>query len=721
MSYINNLDDVYIPNSLFFGDKLHDGLFDIFTDYKFTIEENTPDNIDIALAPELLGMLFENLLAEIDPRTKETVKRTIRKARGAYHTPECILDEMVKDSIYRYLISKISNASADDVKKDIHDLVYSGIKTPDKCNMEYVKALYTISILDPACGSGSFPLSVLKNIDRILSIIDADSRLWLSYVLDPIKDSVAKEQIKEQLLKQTSEENRNYTRKMMILRNCIYGLDIQPLAIIITKLRFYISLIADQKIDCSAPNYGISPLPYLDAKFLCVDSLKDCQHGLCESQISEYISKKNAYFVAAKQEDSIEANTAISNIISEALNNNDIYTRTKDIKNWLKDPETNLDVYKSSIFFPEIGEGFDIVIGNPPFGAIMSANDVDIYKKTYSSTIAESAIFFILMGIRELKNGGYLTFLAPKPLSYASNYKALRIRIKDYLTLLVDCGKAFEDVKFEQSIIGIQKGIVSASYQNEKYDKLNFIEICNVNKQNINRFGLFINDVTEPELQIANQMNIGTIAFGSISTNTRGQGLQNQISNNGSYCVFGGKEISRYGTNGVKGYIDKEIGGNAEVQSDSLLFQNIVAHIENPYPHVKLIGCMSPNKKCYIVDTVNQLVLNHQYSKEYIWGILNSKLISWYAYCFIYGKAIRTMHFDSVATDRIPIKNSKHTDDLETCVRDIHHNVKKGLPITLLENKLDMLVYKIYGLKYEQCKIVDPMLTFTQDDYDALI
>ena len=141
---------------------------------------------------------------------------------------------------------------------------------------------------------------------------------------------------------------------------------------------------------------------------------------------------------------------------------------------------------------------------------------------------------------------------------------------------------------------------------------------------------------------------------------------------------------------------------------------------ENPYPHVKVIGCLAPSSTAYIVDTVNQIVVSEGYSSEYIWGLLNSKLLSWYVYCFIYGRAIRTMHFDNVATKRITIKKTDDYSKLVDCVSEIHENFRNGLPIEDLEDKLDMWVYKIYGLTYDQCLVIDPLLSFTKEEYESL-
>ena len=368
-----DVDSAIIPNSIFFGNKDCDGLLKILCSYKFTIEESTPEENDIALAPEMLGMVFENLLAEIDPRTKDTIRASIRKARGAYHTPDCILDEMVKDSLSRYLISKLKGlGNASEVSDYVHQLIYNGQKISNKYDSVCIKALYSITVLDPACGSGSFPLNLLNNIDRVISIIDPESKLWVSYVIDSIPEPTIKDQTKLQLIEATKESNRGYTRKLTILRDCIFGLDIQPLAIQITRLRFYLSLITDQKVDFSAPNYGIIPLPFLDTKFLCVDSLSTIEQDIDETSGFELIYERKNYYNATNKDCYITSHEKVSDVISKTL------SVDKDVvQDWLKDPQTNLGLFKRSVLFPEAKVGFDIVIGNPPFGAIMSALEID--------------------------------------------------------------------------------------------------------------------------------------------------------------------------------------------------------------------------------------------------------------------------------------------------------------------------------------------------------
>jgi len=200
----------FVPNILFFDkDK---GIIPLLGKYNFTIEENTPDDVNVALDPELLGKVFENLLGTYNPETKETA----RKQSGSFYTPREIVSYMIKTSL-------------DEYEKNGGDL--------DK-----------IKILDPACGSGAFPMGILNEI-----------------------------------VERKKQQNPNlnlYETKLNIIENSIYGVDIQPIAIQISKLRFFISLIVEQKPNNNPNiNYGILPLPNLEAKFVVANTLIALDEG----------------------------------------------------------------------------------------------------------------------------------------------------------------------------------------------------------------------------------------------------------------------------------------------------------------------------------------------------------------------------------------------------------------------------------------------------------
>ncbi len=297
-----------IPNFLFFNSgvggykmaKNHNknsipGLFTIFGKYHFTVEENTPLEQEVALDPELIGKVFENLLAAYNPETRETV----RNQTGSYYTPRKIVDYMVDESLCTVLTDKVTklmekntvNASMKLSEKQITVLGdkirallgYSFNVTNSKLNnlecKHIVHVISKIKIIDPAVGSGAFPMAVLNKLTLILNRVDPDNVLWERLQRDMTKERIKDvfeyedEKLRETQLKHINtvfeKYRNNFGRKLCLIQNNIYGVDIQPIAIQIAKLRFFISLAIEQDPTANpSTNYGIHPLPNLETRFV---------------------------------------------------------------------------------------------------------------------------------------------------------------------------------------------------------------------------------------------------------------------------------------------------------------------------------------------------------------------------------------------------------------------------------------------------------------------
>lgn len=260
------------------------GLFSIFNEYKFTIEENTPTETDVALDPYLLGEIFENLLAYYNPETGTTA----RKGSGSLYTPQEIVNYMVDESLNAYLETKLDQDFVKVSNFDKVDQLTLNQKTA------IVKALSDVKILDPACGSGAFPMGVLYKMVAMLKDIDPKNSIWKQIQHDKIIgdkiielqadkkaiENLSDKQVKEKATKAAEDRLQNletifnneynfddYARKLYIIQNCIYGVDKQDVAIQISKLRFFLSLIVDQKND------NIKHLPNLETKFVIANTL----------------------------------------------------------------------------------------------------------------------------------------------------------------------------------------------------------------------------------------------------------------------------------------------------------------------------------------------------------------------------------------------------------------------------------------------------------------
>ena len=271
------------------------GLIDILQNYKFTIEENTPVEEEVALDPELLGKVFENLLASYVEETKTTA----RKLTGSFYTPREIVHYMVDESLVNYLTSYFNQhyILLDNITVNLQHLL-SYKEEPHKFSEEEVnvliEALDNVKILDPACGSGAFPMGMLHKIVFILSKIDPNNRRWKQKQLEKanrdkvIAENMEDDKNRDASLKEiekrihdiekafdTNNHELDYARKLFLIENCIYGIDNQAIAIQIAKLRFFIALIVDQKTSSASEEYnlGIKPLPNLETKFVAADTL----------------------------------------------------------------------------------------------------------------------------------------------------------------------------------------------------------------------------------------------------------------------------------------------------------------------------------------------------------------------------------------------------------------------------------------------------------------
>ena len=306
-----------VPDYLFFGEEVEvdlteyydpeakkaiikkvKGLLHILNSFKFTVAENTPIEEEIALDPELLGKVFENLLASYNPETKTTA----RKQTGSFYTPREIVNYMVDESLIEYL-KQNTVIKTDDFDSRLRNLFsYNDEGNPlnSKETDELIEAINNAKILDPACGSGAFPMGVLHKMVHLLQKLDPGNVKWKAQQKEKIIGNQIKElekdkkaiaglsdkavrekaiQAVDERLKEIDEifESKNnfddYARKLYLIENCIYCIDIQPIAVQISKLRFFISLIIDQDKDSKKDNLGFRSLPNLETKFVAANTL----------------------------------------------------------------------------------------------------------------------------------------------------------------------------------------------------------------------------------------------------------------------------------------------------------------------------------------------------------------------------------------------------------------------------------------------------------------
>lgn len=432
-----------IPNWLFFGDGYNPGLVTILNKYHFTVEESTPLEQEVALDPELLGRVFENLLAAYNPETRDTV----RKQTGSYYTPREVVDYIVDKTLAVSLAGKACN-SAEAVEEKTQKLLdYSAIQDDVKLTYKerngMVRAISEIKILDPAVGSGAFLMSVLNKLTLVLNRIDPENKIWMKLQKDMARERVgrifesADTDQREKQLQQTNMMFKRYSgdfgRKLYLIQNNIYGVDIQPIAIQIAKLRFFISLAIEQDVSDTNPqdNYGVQPLPNLETRFVAANTLvpliKTGQQtiGQTDDDIqrleSELADNREQYFLANSPETKTRCRSndeSLRNQLAEAVNRAGDAGYVNEMIKWDPyDQNHSSDWFDAKYMFGV--SGFDAIVGNPPY-----IRHQDIINKAELQVVggwldgvtipsmSDYSIYFWLHSLNNIKKCGVLGFIS---------------------------------------------------------------------------------------------------------------------------------------------------------------------------------------------------------------------------------------------------------------------------------------------------------------------
>ena len=414
-------------------------LFDIFEIYNFTIDENTPVDIELSIEPEMLGRIFENLLAEINPETGNSA----RKSTGSYYTPRTIVEYMVDESLKQYLLSKTNL----DENKISSLLAYEeeevSLSEPEKDVV--LNALDVIKIIDPACGSGAFPMGILQKMLLILQKIDPESEKWLLKKLSKIDNNIVKKEITTKL----QNANWNYVHKLGIIQSSIYGVDIQPIAVDISKLRFFLSLIVDEKIDDLKNNRGIEPLPNLEFKFVCGNSLiglpgKNSQTELFEAvdNITE-LKKLREEYLRCYGDEKISIEKKFQEIQSRmflrSLKWGGKDSQTVKLSQWNPFSGEASGWFDSDWMFG-VRDGFDIIITNPPY--IGEKGHKEMFRKIRRTNLGkyyqrnmDLFYFFFHIALDIGRKNANIAFITTNYYSTATGAKKLRQAFKYRTTI----------------------------------------------------------------------------------------------------------------------------------------------------------------------------------------------------------------------------------------------------------------------------------------------
>lgn len=732
-------------------DKWFKDFYGLLEQYNFTIDENSTVDAEVSVDPEMMGRIFENLLAEVNPETGETA----RKATGSYYTPRVIVDYMVEESLKQYLLTK-TDLSEDSIKDLLsYETQLEGWTATDKEIV--VRSLKEIKILDPACGSGAYPLGILHRMIIALEKVDPELTIWRKDFFKGL-DGVVQKTVEKNI----SKSNWAYIRKLMIIRDSIYGVDIQPIAVEIAKLRCFLSLIVDEIVVDNEVNRGIEALPNLEFKFVAANSLVGIppminrQTGLrpMETEIKDedpVVLLKNirdAYLRSYGHE-------------KKKLEHDFLAMRTKMIEqniNWGGKDSTALQIaswnpfsYEASKWFePEwmfgMSSGFDVVIANPPY--VFARNSrlkgiTEENKKYFYANykLAEYQVnlypLFIEKGANLLKNDGCLCFVTPNNWLTINTNSALRkyVLSQSDVKIVNFYSRVFESAEVDSSIIIFRKANdnqrvslfeftdtfnlitnTDSSYFLSRKDYIINIELFKNNNaakliDKIDGLSIPLDQVTDVRAGLkAYEVGKGRPPQTEAMKQKRIYHSTNRINHN--YIKYiDGKDVSRYLVTWGGEFL--KYGENlAAPRNDFSLYSTkriLVRQIPSKPPYC-IKGCLV--EEILLNDLNSMNIINIKESPECILGILNSKLTSfWFVHKF--GKMQRNtfpqFKINELANFPLPMKRHEKQSEISELVNQIMVG-KKANPdadLTRLDQEIDRLVYELYDLTDEEVAVVE--------------
>jgi len=501
-----------IPNCLFFDDN---GLIPLFNHYKFTVEENTPAEQEVALDPELLGRVFENLLAAYNPETRNTVReQTARKQTGSYYTPRPVVDYMVSEVLVEALAEKSPPTDGDNkfwrerlcYLLDYEDAFNDAKDLFDKDEIDrLVQAIAEIRVLDPAVGSGAFPMGILHQLTLALRRLDSQNQRWRNLQKERAQarasdafDTKDKEERNAELkeISDTFERyhDSDFGRKLYLIQNSIFGVDIQSLACQISKLRFFISLaIEQQSTEDHKDNYGIKPLPNLETRFVTANALLSLhkQQGVLTSEHAknlQYEIQKNneRHYHAATREKKIKYRKKGKNLrqalATELIKIGMPGDAADKIAQWdPHDQNTSADWFDAEYMFGIAG-GFNIVIGNPPYVESRNSLLSDEMKNSYIRQVfidwnerlprgSDLLIYFYARSAKFLNDSGcgcFITQNAWLNTNYGEDFQKFSIGKFSFQRIIDTSAKFFSDTS-SQNINAVITIFLRKQLQNIEY------------------------------------------------------------------------------------------------------------------------------------------------------------------------------------------------------------------------------------------------------------
>jgi adenine-specific DNA-methyltransferase len=752
------------------------GLFEFFGKYNFTIDENDPTEKEVGIDPEMLGSIFENLLED-------------NKDKGAFYTPKEIVHYMCQESLIEYLNTKI-NEKQDEVISETLRVFITKRKTDEqilKLISPIAIALREVKICDPAIGSGAFPMGMLMEIfHAVFELYNANPKIV------------------------SKEWNMNGWQpnvvKSNIIQNSIYGVDIEKGAVDIARLRFWLSLIVDEEEPKALPNLdykivvGNSLISKLGDDIINIDwvvkanftEAKKLQQEI-QNNLNKLFNTQKLFFNFNGKKENLKAeirNLKIDVLISQLQLDKRKYSGNtakdgslfgmsskekaadqerkqrlagfdktiRELQRLKSNPELPLNFFDWKLDFPEVlnelmnpNKGFDIVIGNPPYGANID-KDAIIYQSKYNAVAKKYLDIykcFFQKGFELLIHNGVVTLITPNTFVSQPRYADLRKYLtSEYILKINNLGmNVFETavvptcIFFGKHTDGFESFILIDSSSNSTFQSLinsensTLITIDNINSSkdlsflNIeNLYGKTFDDVFN-------------IKDAGIQYHRSGIGLKNKGGNdlyerlfssekkkfkNSTPTIYG-KKINSY-------YIDYIFDEYFNLDYKAVLNSNeSVSFGREAFETIpKIIWRQTASKTIATIDykgiwfrnTIQCCWLKNEYSRlslEFCLGLINSKFIG-HSYNKIVSEAGRVFPQVKIGqVKKLPFVFPNKILEAYISVR-VKNLLKSNETIPDIDtiNQIDIAIYHLYELSYDDAISIDPELSLSKKEFENI-
>jgi len=660
-------------------------LFQFFSEYNFTIDENDPNDAEVGVDPEMLGKIFENLLED-------------NKDKGAFYTPKEIVRYMCQESLIAYLETNTSVAK-DKIRQFVLSPEEGVADIPENKKPKLLAALEEVKICDPAIGSGAFPMGLLNELLHCREVLSGEH-----YDRAEIKKS--------------------------IIQNNIYGVDIEKGAVDIARLRFWLSIVVDEETPSPLPNldYKIMQGNSLIESFMGVDLSKltyEKEYKKDKGEISLFDDEKNrlqktvshllsSYYSCSDHDRKVKLQQEISDTINkqlEAQAYNPEILRELGAINLAENNKFFLwHTWFSDVFSRDNKEGFDIVIGNPPY---VVTNKRDYPKYKWNSDLYK---MFYELGIDVLMNfSSHLCFITPKfwMLNLEDEQMRKTFSCKLEIKQIAFCNP-FETAVTENTVVLLSKN-------NNKQDEIEVFKynpnsLCfentiplNLDYCSTNLHFEWVHGLNKQLINLLTKL-VNNKKLKDISISKRGAEISKKVMRETIKGIPSliGQDMKRYSILWCDTFIDAE---HKEFYRLSSFFSNKLIYLRRVDTCLEATISTKPygfNKNVYGIKVDEKF----GYKIKFVLALLNSKLLDFY-----YKKKFSTKKeeaFPEIQTYLyeqlpLPIVNQEQQNKVISIV-DTILQLKSGnnnADTSSLENEINVIVYDLYGLTDAEIKIIE--------------